>query len=95
MTPHPTAVSPSRAVLAQIESGAGSVEQIASATGLNAGLVSVVIDRLVDAGYLTAQPLRSGCPQDGCSSCPTTRGCPSSTGARTGPVMITLGSARR
>ena len=93
--PDLTGVSPSRAVLAQIEAGATSTDEIARRTGLDADLVSVMIDRLVAAGYLTAQRLKSGCPETGCSSCPVVGACAPVRGTARGAVMIGLGPTRR
>ena len=93
--PDLTGVSPSRAVLAQIEAGARSTEEIARRAGLDADLVSVMIDRLVAAGYLTAQRLKSGCPETACSACPLVGGCAPARGGAAGAVMIGLGPTLR
>lgn len=89
------ALTPTRAVLASIESGAGSITEIAERTGLDPGVVSLVIDRLVASGHLTAERMQTGCPDGGCDICPSGSagrpGCGASFGgAPTGPVMITL-----
>lgn len=91
--------SPTRAVLAEIEAGAGSMAIIAERTGLDHGVVHLVVDRLVASGHLIAQRLQSGCPDGGCGSCPSSssgRSCGSAIpGASSGPVMLTLGKTRR
>lgn len=92
--------SPTRAVLEQLEDGAGSLSEVAARTGLDKGIVSLAIDRLVAAGYLHAERLAVGCPDGGCTSCPSgERGRPACGAARRGatgaPVMISLGPARR
>ena len=97
MTP---TISPTRAVLDQLESGVGSLPEIAEVTGLDEGVVSLAIDRLVAAGYLHAERLGIGCPDDGCGTCPSARrgrpGCGATRGGTQGaPVLITLGPARR
>jgi hypothetical protein len=96
-----TTTSPTRAVLAVFESGAGSIHEIAERTGLDTGVVSLAIDRLATSGYLEVQRLRVGCPDDGCTTCPSGRGGRAGCGATvpgapaTAPVLITLGPLRR
>jgi len=97
----PTTLSPTRAVLAQIEHGATSVDEIASRTGLDVGVVGLAIDRLVASGHLTSERLVGGCPDAGCGACPSGRdgrpGC-GATGAGApgaGPVLVTLGPVVR
>jgi hypothetical protein len=95
-----TAASPTRAVLEQLESGVGSLHEVAEITGLNEGVVSLAVDRLVAAGYLHAERLAVGCPDDGCGTCPSgARGRPrcgaTRGGAHGAPILISLGPARR
>jgi hypothetical protein len=92
-----TTLSPTRSVLAHIEQGATSIGEIADRTGLDRGVVDMAVQRLVTRGYLTAEPLAGGCPADGCAACPSgDRNRPGCGGSRaSGPVMITLGAARR
>lgn len=87
-----TSASPTRAVLSQVESGAGSVAQIAAATRLDVGVVGIVLDRLVASGHLAAHQLQLGCPEDGCRGCPTgDSGCSiRAANAAAGPVLLTL-----
>lgn len=92
---HP-ASSPMRAVLAEIEVGAGSMAVIAQRTGLDVGVVGMVVDRLVASGHLTSQRLQTGCPDDGCGTCASGAAagghCGSGApGTRGGPVLISLG----
>jgi hypothetical protein len=94
------AASPLRAVLAEIEVGAGSMAVIAQRTGLDPGVVTMVVERLVASGHLSALRLQSGCPDDGCGTCPSGSpgggGCGASgSGTRGGPVLISLGSVPR
>jgi hypothetical protein len=90
-------LSPTRSVLAHIEQGAASIGEIAGRTGLDQGVVHMAVQRLVAQGYLTAEPLAGGCPDAGCTACPSGNGGrPGCGGPRTpGPVMITLGTASR
>ena len=90
-------LSPTRSVLAYIEQGAASIGQVARRTGLDPGVVDMAVQRLVAHGYLRAEPLGIGCPDEGCGACPSGDGDrPWWGGAPTsGPVMITLGPGRR
>ena len=92
-----TTLSPTRSVLAHVEQGTASIEEIARRTGLDPGVVDVAVQRLVAHGYLRCEPLSIGCPDDGCGACPSGDGDrPGCGGTPTcGPVMITLGPARR
>jgi len=89
-------LSPTRAVLAEIENGAATLSEIAVRTGLDPQLVDTAIARLIAAGYLDSQALRLGCPPSGCHSCPSAgpTGCAATpSGGRPapdGPVMVTL-----
>lgn len=90
-----TSLSPTRAVLAHIEAGAGSVAEIARRTGLDIGVVGLAVERLVASGHLSAQRLQTGCPDNGCSACPSgTGGRPGcgigASGAGGGPVILSL-----
>ena len=92
--------SPTRAVLEQLESGVDSLHEIAQLTGLDKGVVSLAVDRLVAAGHLHAERLAFGCPDDGCGTCPSGKGgracCRAARGATQGaPVLIRLGPVRR
>lgn len=92
--------SPTRQVLAQLERGATSLHDVAQRTGLDSGVVDLAVERLVAAGYLTAQRLAAGCPDGGCSACPSglsgRPGCGTTNGAtQTGPVLLSLGRPHR
>ena len=91
--------SPTRAVLEHLEAGVDTLHEIAQLTGLDDGVVSLAVDRLVAAGYLHAERLAVGCPDDGCGGCPAGhKGRPGCGATRSGtqgaPVLITLGPAR-
>jgi hypothetical protein len=92
-----TTLSPTRSVLAHIEHGASSIGEIARRTGLARAVVDMAVQRLVAQGYLRAEPLAVGCPQEGCAACPAGDGGHAGCGGTptSGPVMITLGPARR
>lgn len=95
-----TTASPTRAVLEQLEAGVDSLHEIARLTRLDEGVVSLAVDRLVATGYLNAERLAVGCPDDGCGGCPAGHqgrpGCGATRGGTQGaPVLITLGPARR
>jgi hypothetical protein len=94
-----TSLSPTRAVLATIEAGAGSVAEIARRTGLDTGVVGLAIERLVTSGHLSAQRLQAACPTGGCHACPSglagRPGCSAAASSRhDGPVLVSLTSAR-
>lgn len=91
--------SPTRAVLEHLEAGVDTLHDIAVRTGLDEGVVSLAVDRLVAAGYLHAERLAVGCPDDGCGGCPAGHkgrpGCGATRGGTQGaPVLITLGATR-
>lgn len=94
-------VRPLQAVLAAVEQGCGSVDEISRATGLDRDPVRAALDHLRRMGRLEARELSMGCPGGGCGSCASgtaegTAGCgaagPSAT--RRGPVLVQL-SVRR
>jgi hypothetical protein len=92
--------SPTRLILEHLEAGVGTLHEIGARTGLDVGVVSLAVDRLVAAGYLHAERLTVGCPDDGCTTCPSGQGgrpgCGATSGGTQGaPVLITLGPARR
>lgn len=90
----PRPVSPTRAVLAEVENGVSTVPEIARRTGMDPSLVDTAIERLVAAGYLDSEALRLGCPPSGCSTCSSAgpTGCATVDGGRPadGPVLVTL-----
>jgi len=90
--------SPLRAVLAEFESGATSLSDVASRTGLDRELVAAVVDRLVALGYLDREELLSGCPPQGCGGCAQSGEShePCATGPQRsrGPVLLSLSGPR-
>lgn len=68
------AASPLSAVLKAIESGAGSVDVIASRTGMSSDTVQASLDHLRRMGRLDARELAMGCPGGGCASCAMSHG---------------------
>lgn len=95
-----TTLSPTRAVLAQFDGGAASVAEIARRTGLDSGVVSLAVERLVASGHLSAERVQSGCPDGGCQACPSGRGgrpgcAAGAPGATAGTVFLTLTVSRR
>ena len=83
--------SPRRAVLDAVRNGVAPA-QIARQTGLDPGLVTLALDRLVASGHLATTPLTGGCPEGagGCTGCPVPVGCPGVSGPTTSPVLISL-----
>lgn len=61
--------SPLSTVLASIEQGAGSLDDIVTRTGLPAATVQAALDHLRRMGRLQARELAMGCPAGGCLSC--------------------------
>ena len=84
-----------------IASGAQSRSEITSRTGLDPSVVDASLDHLLRMGHLTTEELGGGCPEDGCSGCPSGRadgsaGCGASGPANArGPVLIKLEKPRR
>ena len=82
---------PLRTVLTAFEEGAGSRAEVVARTRLTPGVVDAAIEHLVRMGRMTADELRLGCPDGGCTGCVSgtrgERGCP--TGPR-GPVLVDL-----
>jgi len=93
----PSAASPLRAVLAELDAGAPTLDEVARRTGLDRGVVSAAVDHLVRLRRVDATTLASACPDDGCGTCPSSGGCgshgtPAPAGNR--PVLVAL-SVRR
>ena len=89
--------SPLRAVLAQLDAGAPTLDEVARRTGLPRDVVGAAVDHLVRLGRVTSSTLGTACPDDGCATCPSGSGCPSTgTPAPAGrrPVLVAL-SVRR
>lgn len=83
-------------VFEAIASGAGSRTDIVDRTGLAADVVDAAIDHLQRMGRLEAETLGSGCPTEGCGSCPSgtaagKAGCGApGPGVGRGPVLLKL-----
>jgi hypothetical protein len=90
--------TPLRAVLAELEAGTPTLEQVARRTGLDRDVVGAAVDHLVRLGRVTSSTLSTSCPDDGCGTCPTGSGCdahgaPAPAGRR--PVLVALSVRRR
>ncbi|WP_409484962.1 FeoC-like transcriptional regulator [Arsenicicoccus dermatophilus] len=101
-TPASANPGPLRQVLVALESGAGSLDQVARSTGLPRSSVDAAVDHLVRMGRLDARELASGCPDGGCGSCASgtvdgVSGCGSDAPSRrrSGPVLVQLSVRRR
>ncbi len=88
---------PLRVVLATFADGAGSLEDVASRTGLPAEVVRAGVDHLVRLGRIEARELAVGCPSSGCGGCLSGRqdGTPGCGAAgpslnRRGPALVAL-----
>ncbi|GAB3624048.1 hypothetical protein GCM10027418_21320 [Mariniluteicoccus endophyticus] len=83
-------------VLAAIEDGATSVDDIARRCTMEPSAVRAGIDHLVRMGRLETSELSSGCPSGGCGTCASAvegaPGCgsPRPSAARRGPVLVQL-----
>lgn len=93
---------PLSAVLAALDEGAGSLDEVARRTGLSRDVVSAGVDHLVRLGRLETRELGSGCPTGGCGSCASgttdgAAGCGSSgpSASRRGPVLVEIRMPRR
>ena len=92
-----TATSPLRAVLAELDAGAPTLDEVARRTGLPRDVVGAAVDHLVRLGRVTSSALSTACPDDGCGTCPAGSACdahgaPAPAGRR--PVLVAL-SVRR
>lgn len=83
------------AVLAAIESGATTIDEVAVRCGLSHDLVELAIDQLVRMGRLDARELSHGCPSDGCRTCTSAAedgspacGSDRPSAQRSGPVLV-------
>lgn len=89
--------SPLSAVLSAVESGANTVGEIATRTGLRPDVVDAAVEHLRRLGRIGSVSLTSGCPDGGCTGCgsPTGSGCHTvgAAGHPQGPVPVTLSSA--
>ncbi len=98
--------SPLRAVLAELDAGAPTLDEVARRTGLDRGVVGAAVDHLVRLGRVSASTLGTACPDGGCGTCPDggcgtcpagagcdARGVPAPAGSR--PVLVALSVRRR
>ncbi len=60
---------PLAAVVEAFASGASSLAEVESVTGLDPDIVSAAVDHLVRAGRIEAKLLTVGCPSGGCNGC--------------------------
>ncbi len=84
-------------VLDAFEQGASSLADIASRTGLTAGIVEASVDHLVRMGRVEAKEMAIGCPSGGCVTCASASpegapGCGASgpSPTREGPTLVAL-----
>jgi hypothetical protein len=88
----PAAVSPLRAVLAQLSAGAHTLDDVARRTGLDRGLVVAAVEQLVRLGRVDSSTLSTSCPDAGCGTCSASscgsRGTLAPSGRR--PVLVAL-----
>lgn len=89
---------PLRAVLAAIDGGARTMEELTRRTGAEPDVVRAALDHLVRSGHLSAEPLVGGCPAAGCAECPSGSGdrsvCGTQPGAADRPVLVVLSRRR-
>jgi hypothetical protein len=93
----PGGAGPLRAVLAELDAGVPTLDEVARRTGLDAEVVAAAVDHLVRLGRVTSSTLGTACPDGGCGPCPAGAGCgakglPAAPGRR--PVLVAL-SVRR
>lgn len=77
---------PLRAVLAAIDDGALTANEIRRRTGLPHELIRSALEQLQRMGRLTAEQVAIGCPPAGCGSCALTTTC--------GPALVGLSRVR-
>jgi hypothetical protein len=85
---------PLRAVIAAIDAGASSVDDVVRRTSLDRDLVDLAIRRLIALGRLQVAPSPASCALGSCGSCAqvgasAVAGCSAAGGSRA-PVMLTL-----
>ncbi|MBK9740164.1 MAG: hypothetical protein IPO93_11730 [Actinobacteria bacterium] len=77
--------APLSAVLSAVSTGANTVGEIATRTGLSPDVVDAAVEHLRRMGKIGAVSLSSGCPDGGCTGC----GSPSGSGCLTiGPPPV-------
>jgi len=100
-SPASSDAGPLRQVLGCLGGGVRDRREVAALTGLAPDVVDSAIETLTRLGLLTANPLGSACPDQGCGSCGSGRadasaGCGApGPGASRGPVALTLTSRHR
>lgn len=93
-------VGPLSQVLAALEGGVGTLDEVTRTTGLGRDVVDAAVAHLVRIGRLDARELTSGCPSGGCGTCAAAVegapgcGAPAPSGTRSGRVVVAL-SVRR
>lgn len=98
MTPVPATVGPLRAVLAELDAGAPTLDDVARRTGLDRDVVAAAVHQLVRLRRVTSSVLATTCTDGGCGTCPAGNGCdahgaPAPAGSR--PVLVSLTVRRR
>lgn len=79
-------MNPLAAVRSAITQGATSRAQLADATGLEPGTITLILEHLQTTGELDVEKL-GGCPSTGCGSCALSSHC---VGPTRGPVLLSL-----
>lgn len=77
---------PLRAVLAAIDDGALTANEIHRSTALPYETIRTVLEQLQRMGRLSAEQVAVGCPPSGCGTCSATASC--------GPQLIGLSRTR-
>ncbi|MBL1073561.1 hypothetical protein JK358_04070 [Nocardia sp. 2] len=82
-------MSPLRQVLAEITAARGGVrlDDVARRVGVSRAEVDSMVEYWVRRGRLSTEAIGSGCPSDGCGTCPSTGSCGT---APVGPVLIAI-----
>lgn len=85
-------------VAGAIRAGAATRREVSERTGLSDDVVDASLDHLLRMGRLQAEHIGSGCPDGGCSACPSGKssgaaGCGAAGPANArGPVLLKLTS---
>lgn len=79
-------------VLAELQAGAPTVQELARRVGLTEAVVRAAVDHLVRSGRIESRELPVGCPPEGCGGCASSGDCgsPSVAPGRRGLVTLTL-----
>lgn len=99
---------PLTAVLAAVEEGVRSLDEVAERTGLSRSTVEAAVEQLGRMGRLDVHTLSIGCPDGGCGGCaaadhstgaagPAAPGCGATgaTPARRGSAIVMIGLPKR